>query len=112
MVVIQWIGSVLYTLSFAFLIIGNVIRFYFWIKHKKYYNKNCKEQEYKIYLNPCRSTKCPYRNYCYVWMETLTKEEKQYLLQVIEQLKEKIPKDNFSAGDGSYEREPAHISAD
>ena len=56
-------------------VIWNFIHLVYWIKCFK--------------VKTCTSKQCKFRHYCRKWTETYTKEEKEKLLQLIEQRRKK-----------------------
>lgn len=79
----NWIGLGLLTLKLLGGIVGRAVESYYW--------QRCKDQNYKAFLNPCRSETCKYRRCCSKWEKILkiTDEEAQELYQLIDELLEK-----------------------
>lgn len=71
-----WILSILYILSILFMILGNIIRFKYWI--------SCHIEE-----PTCGNRKCPNKYFCEKYRELCTQEDLIALAGIIEFYKQK-----------------------
>lgn len=70
----SWIGGTIFVLSSTFFIVGNAVRFIYWLKCLK--------------VKQCQDTKCQYRQYCRKWIETYSEEEITNLYKILEKYEE------------------------
>lgn len=72
-----WILGIIYMLSIVFVILGNIIRFGYWIRCHKV-------------KKSCYNKKCAYKHYCNKYVDWLTQDEIDELVKLIESYKAKL----------------------
>lgn len=66
-----WIINILFILAALFVVVGNIIRFIYWIK--------CLKKQY-----PCYNKKCFYKDYCRKYIELYTQDEVNKIVKLLE----------------------------
>lgn len=76
---LRWLFEVLIILHLTFIIVGNFVRLYYWLRCGRKHDE---------FFNPCHSKECWYREFCPKWSQPMTVEDIVKLQKMIEDMKQ------------------------